>query len=68
MRSEGSPNRMPTSIAMTPAKRNTRMMFSLRQPQRQIVGGIGAHRHEAAGAERELAAIAGEDVEPDRCD
>ena len=37
----------------------------LRQPQREIVGRVGADRHEAAGAERELAAIAGEDIEPD---
>src|SRR5262249_24558744 len=40
----------------------------LRQPQREIVGGVGADRHEAAGAERELAAIAGEDIEPYRGD
>ena len=38
----------------------------LRQPQREIVGGIGADRHEPAGAERHLAAIAGQDVESDR--
>ena len=44
------------------------MMLVSGSAQRQIVGGIGADRHEAAGAERELAAIAGEDVEPDRGD
>jgi hypothetical protein len=30
-----------------------------RQAQRQVVGGEGAHRHETAGAQRQLAGIAG---------
>lgn len=30
-----------------------------------VVGRVGAHRHEAAGAERDLPAIAHQDVEPD---
>ena len=41
-------------------------MVEARQPQREIVGGIGADRHEGAGAERDLAAIAHQHVEPDR--
>jgi hypothetical protein len=65
MRSEGSPNRRPTSIA---GEQEHQDDVDLRQPQREIVGGVGADRHEAAGAERELTAIAGEDVEPDRGD
>ena len=44
------------------------MMLVSRQAQREIVGRIGADRHEAAGPERDLAAIAGENVEPDRRD
>jgi hypothetical protein len=37
-----------------------------RHAQQQIVGCVRADRHEAAGAERKLPAIAGQDVEPDR--
>ena len=42
------------------------MMFTLRKGGRQLVAGVGADAHEGAGAEREQAGIAGEDVEPDR--
>ena len=31
----------------------------------EVVGGVGADRHERAGAERDLAAVADQDVEPD---
>ena len=57
---------MPTSIAISAAEQEHQDEVGLRQAQREIVGGVGADRHEAAGAERELAAIAGQDVEPDR--
>ena len=42
------------------------MMFTPGKTRRQLVAGIGADPHEGAGAEREQAGIAGEDVEPDR--
>jgi hypothetical protein len=37
----------------------------LGQAQRQVVGGVGAHRHEGAGAERDLAAVADQQVQAD---
>ena len=35
-------------------------------PDRNVVGGIGTHTHEAAGAERNLTGITGEQVQADR--
>src|SRR5262249_5622986 len=42
--------------------------IGFRQSQREIVCRIGAHRHEPARTERELAAIAGKKVEAERRD
>ncbi len=40
--------------------------IELRYRRHQLEGRVGAHPHEGPGPERELAAIAGEDVEPER--
>ena len=41
------------------------MMLVSGRRSAEIVGGVGADRHETAGPERHLPAIAGQDVEPD---
>ena len=38
----------------------------LGQAQDQVVAGVGAYRHESAGAQRDLSGIAGEQVQPQR--
>ena len=37
----------------------------LGKAQDQVVAGVGAHRHEPSGAERDLTGIAGEQVQPE---
>ncbi len=66
MRRLGSPNRMPTSAAQIPASAKLPSMGIHGSAQLEVVGSERADRHEGRGAERELACIAGEDVEAER--
>ena len=66
MRSDGSPNSAPTAAEKNPEARIRKTMFTPGKIGGQLVARIGADPHEAAGAERDQAGIAGEDVEPDR--
>ncbi len=66
MRSDGRPNSTPTAAEKKPEATIQTRMLTLREQRRQLVAGIGADPHEGAGAEREQAGIAGEEVEPDR--
>ena len=56
---------MPTSAATTPPPRERHQDRHARDAQHEVVGGERAHRHERRGAERQLARVAGEDVEPE---
>ena len=65
MRSDGRPNRAPTAAEKKPEHEDPDDHVHARKRRHQLVAGIGAHAHEGAGAEREQARIAGEDVEAD---
>ena len=65
MRSDGSPNSTPMAAEKKPDTRIQTMMFTPGKRRHQLVAGIGPDAHEGAGAEREQARIAGEDVEAD---
>ena len=68
MRRLGMPNNAPTSAAMPPASTSTIRKFSDSDTDRQVVGRVSADRHEGRGSERDLPAVADQDVEPDRGD
>jgi hypothetical protein len=60
------PNSMPTSVAQNPAQQQRQQQRHAFDADVEVVGRIGAHRHEGAGAQRDLAAVADQDVQPQR--
>ena len=64
MRRLGRPKRSPTAARHRSAEDEAHGQGKLGEPEEEIVGGVGAHRHERAGAERGLAGVAHEQVEP----
>ena len=61
----GRPKSTPTTVAASPGQQEDDQEVQVRQADGEVVGGVGAHRHEPAGAERDLAAEADEDVQAD---
>ena len=57
---------MPTSAAHRPPSTKREQHRHAGHAQHEVVRREGADRHERRGAERELARVAGEDVEAER--
>ena len=66
MRRRGMPNSTPTTVAQTPPSSSATISGMPSMRTMEVVGRVGADRHEGAGAERDLAAVADQDVQPER--
>ena len=66
MRSDGMPNSTPTAVAHRPPSSSADEQRHAVDAHHEVVGRVGADRHEGAGAERDLAAVADQDVEAER--
>ena len=63
MRSDGMPNSTPTTVDVRPPSSSADEQRHAVDADHEVVGGVRADRHERAGAERDLAAVADQDVE-----
>ena len=67
MRSEGMPTSAPISAAISPPA-GTVIQNGASSLDGQVCRRVGADRHERAMADRDLAGVADQDVQPDRAD
>ena len=66
MRSDGMPNSTPDDGGAHTAEQDGQDQRHAVDAHQEVVGRIGAHGHEGTGAQRNLAAIADQDVQPER--
>ena len=66
MRRLGMPNSTPTSVAHSAAEQQRQDQRHAVDAHHEVVGRVGADRHEGAGAERDLPAVAHQDVQAER--
>ena len=60
------PNSTPTAVADRPPSSSDSEQRHAVDAHHEVVGRVGTDRHEGAGAERDLAAVADQDVQPER--